>query len=70
MYMYLFIVHKREVIQCSADPFTGRIKGAFVVDVFDKFEGFFVPVDEGEGIIFRIDSQKLQQGKKNKTKQW
>lgn len=53
--VYLFIIHKREVIKSSV----GRVRGAFVVDMFDKLEGFFVSVDEGEGIILRINCQKL-----------
>lgn len=62
-YICLFIVHKREVIQCSAGTNVGRIRGAFVVDMFDKFEGFFVSVDEGEGIILWIYCQKLPRGR-------
>ena len=60
MNVYLFIVHKREVIKWSA----GRIRGALVIYMFDKFEGFFVSVDEGEGIVLWINCQEL------KPKQW
>lgn len=30
-----------------------------MVDMFDKFEGFFVSVDEGKGIVLWIHCQKL-----------
>lgn len=59
IYIYLFIVHKREVIKCSVGRTVSRTRGAFVVDMFDKFEGFFVSVDKGEGIILWIHCQEL-----------
>lgn len=53
---FLFKVHKWEVIEGSD---IGGVSVAFVIDVFDKFERFFVPVDKGEGIILWIHCQKL-----------
>lgn len=35
--------------------------------MFDKFEGFFVSVDEGKGIVLWIHCQKLWQGKKQSS---
>lgn len=59
LYTYLFIVDKRKVIKLSAGGAAIRFGGAFVVDVFDKLECLFVSVDECEGIVLWVDSQKL-----------
>lgn len=55
---FLFKVHKGEVIECSD---VGGVGAAFVINVLDKFERFFVSVDKGEGIILWIHCQKLWQ---------
>lgn len=55
-HLFLFKVHKREVVECCD---AGGVGAAPVIDVFDKFEGFFVSVDEGERIIFWIHRQEL-----------
>lgn len=59
LYTYLFIVDKRKVIKLSAGGAAIRFGGAFVVDVFDKLKCLFVSVDECEGIVLWVDSQKL-----------
>lgn len=33
-----------------------------MVDMFDEFEGFFVSVDEGEGVVLWVDGQELRRG--------
>ena len=61
---FLFIIDKRKVIMSS---FRGgvvvRLSGASVVDVFDKLERLLVPVDQRQGVVFRMDCQ--QQGLKD-----
>lgn len=65
--MYLFIVDKRKIIKLPTDRAASRVRGAFVVDVFDKLEGLLVSVDEGEGIVLRVDCQKLWGGREESS---
>lgn len=62
---FLFKVHEREIIEYSD---VGWIRETFMIDVFDKFKGLFVSVNEGEGIILWIHCQKLW--KKPKHQWW
>jgi len=57
IHIYLFIVDERKIIKLPAGRTASR--GAFVVHMFDKFEGFFVSVDEGERIVLWIHCEKL-----------
>lgn len=59
LYTYLFIIDKRKVIKLSAGGAAIRLRGAFMVDMFDKLESLFVSVDECEGVVLWVDSQKL-----------
>ena len=44
-----------------------RLSGASVVDVFDKLERLLVPVDQRQGVVFRMDRQQLG-GRGNKRR--